>query len=75
MAMILGLTFKVFKIDPSNNYIFYIFKNQTKTKLLVDRSTVAQMAEQVAADPGVCSSNPAKDPMVHASISQSHMWQ
>ena len=33
-----------------------------------NRSTVAQIAERVDADPRVCGSNPAKDPMVHVSI-------
>ena len=35
-----------------------------------NQSTVPQMAERVAADPRVHSSNPAKDPMVRASSSQ-----
>ena len=35
---------------------------------------VAQMSEQIAADPKVCGLNPAKDLMVRASISLSKMW-
>ena len=35
----------------------------------------AHMAEQVAEDSRVCCSNPSKDPMEHALISQSNMWQ
>ena len=36
---------------------------------------VAQMAEQVAADPRVWGLNPAKDLMVRALISQCDTWQ
>ena len=38
-------------------------------------STVAHIAEWVAADSTVCSWNPPKDPIEFALISQSDKWQ